>query len=209
MVACSRARASWRAIVSRPELTPASWAIRLARSTWVDGIGDGSSLTGGSVRVLAGSMALAISSSVSGGPGGRLSRSRTLASSAKLLSVIEPSVPLLFLPLLDEDIVMLPEMGTAVARQEKSLWGHGQALYDVHRLDCRKQSNRWVMIRPLRALTVARAEGTCLEWNDSLLGFLLCRGMRQGGQPVSADRLSQRRAVNGGFRTCRGCRLPH
>src|SRR6266851_7379646 len=118
MVACSRARASWRAIVSRPELTLASWAIRLARSTWVDAIGDGSSMTGGSVWVVAESMALAVSSSASGGPGGRLSRSSTVASSAKLLRVIEPLVPLLFLPLLDEDIVVLPEMGTAVTRQE-------------------------------------------------------------------------------------------
>src|SRR6266699_2288942 len=111
MVACSRARASWRAIVSRPELTLASWAIRLARSTWVDAIGDGSSMTGGSVSVVAGSMALGVSSSASGGPGGRLSRSRTLASSAKLLRVFEPLMPLLFLPSLNEDIVIAPEDG--------------------------------------------------------------------------------------------------
>src|SRR6266508_3275944 len=66
-----------------------------------------------------------------------------------------------------------------------------------------------VMIRALRALTVARAEGTCLERNDSLLGFVLCRIPRQGGQPISANRLSQRRAVNRGLRTWRGCRLPY
>src|SRR6266851_3479542 len=65
------------------------------------------------------------------------------------------------------------------------------------------------MIRALRALTVARAEGTSSERNYGLLGFVLCRRTRQGGQPISADRLSQRRAVNGGFRTCRGWRLPH
>src|SRR5438128_5903529 len=68
-------------------------------------------MTGGSVWMFAGSMALVVSSSVSSGPGGRLSRSSTLARSAKLLRVIEPLVPLLFLPVLDEDIVMLPEMG--------------------------------------------------------------------------------------------------
>src|SRR6266568_2131965 len=108
MVACSRARASWRAIVSRPELTLASWAIRLARSSWVDAIGDGSSMTGDSVWAVTDSIGLVVSSSVSGGPGGRLWRSRTVASSAKLLRVIEPLVPLLFLPVLDEDIVIAP-----------------------------------------------------------------------------------------------------
>src|SRR5712692_9861977 len=111
MVACSRARASWRAIVSRPELTLASWAIRLARSIWVDAIGDGCSMTAGSVSVVVESMALGVSSSVSGGPGGRLSRSRTPASSEKLLSVIEPLLRLLFLPSLNEDIVIAPEQG--------------------------------------------------------------------------------------------------
>src|SRR5579859_1564928 len=65
------------------------------------------------------------------------------------------------------------------------------------------------MIRALRALTVARAEGTGLEWNDRLLGFVLCRVTRQDGQPISASRLSQRRAVNAGIRTCRGCRLTY
>src|SRR5579859_8182927 len=118
MVACSRARASWRAIVSTPADTLASWAIRLARRPSVDAIGGGSSMTGVSVWVVAGSLALVVSSAMLGGPGGRLSRSRTLASSAKLLRVIEPLVPLLFLPLLNEDIVVLPEMGTAVPRQE-------------------------------------------------------------------------------------------
>jgi hypothetical protein len=65
------------------------------------------------------------------------------------------------------------------------------------------------MIRASRALTVARAEGTCLEWDNGLLGFVLCRGTRHGGQPISANRLSQRRAVNAGIRTWRGCRLAH
>src|SRR5579859_2548864 len=66
-----------------------------------------------------------------------------------------------------------------------------------------------VMIRALRALTVARAEGTRLERHDGLLGLVLCRGTRQGGQPISADRLSQRRAVTSVIRTCCGCRLPY
>src|SRR6266851_433571 len=134
MVACSRARASCRAIVSRPELTLASWAIRPARSTWVDAIGDGSSMRGGSVSVVAGSMVLAVSSSASGGPGGRLSRSRTPASSEKLFSVIEPLVPLLFLPLLDKDIVVAPEQGDGRGPTGKSLSDHGQRQYDAHRV---------------------------------------------------------------------------
>src|SRR5438128_1058931 len=66
-----------------------------------------------------------------------------------------------------------------------------------------------VMIRALRALTVARAEGIGSESDDRLLGFVLCRIPRQGGQPISANRLSQRRAVNGGLRTCRGCCLTY
>ena len=96
-------------------------------------------MTGGSVWVVAESMALGVSSSVSGGPGGRLSRSRTLASSEKLLRVIEPLVPLVpLVPLLflDEDIVSAPEQGNDRDLTGKSLSGHGQALYDVHRLDC-------------------------------------------------------------------------
>src|SRR2546430_631854 len=46
----------------------------------------------------------------------------------------------------------------------------------------------------LRALTVARAEGTCFERHDCLLGFVLCRIPRQGGPPISANRLSHPRA---------------
>src|SRR5947207_14968699 len=65
------------------------------------------------------------------------------------------------------------------------------------------------MVRALRALTVARAEGTCFEWDNGLLGFVLCRVTRQGGQPISANRLSQRRAVNAAIRACRGCRLTY
>src|SRR5216683_5919431 len=65
------------------------------------------------------------------------------------------------------------------------------------------------MIRALRALTVARAEGTSSERNYGLLGFVLCRGTRQGGQPISADRLSHRRAVNGSTRISSGRCLPY
>jgi hypothetical protein len=50
--------------------------------------------------------------------------------------VIEPLVPLLFLPLLNEDIVIAPKQGNGRGPTGKSLSGHGQALYDVHRLDC-------------------------------------------------------------------------
>src|SRR5579859_492400 len=64
-------------------------------------------------------------------------------------------------------------------------------------------------IRSLRALTVARAEGTRSERNYGLLGFVLCRFLRQGGQPISANRLPQRRAVNAGIHACRGCGLTY
>src|SRR5712691_8078615 len=137
MVACSRARASWRAIVSRPELTLASWAIRLARSRCAGELEGAwlSTVDSESAREVSSALSvlslLSMLSSTSGGPGGRLSRSRTLASSEKLLRVIEPLVPLLFLPLLDEDIVLLPE-GNGNDPTRKSLLGHGRALYDVH-----------------------------------------------------------------------------
>ena len=57
-----------------------------------------------------------------------------------------------------------------------------------------------MMTRAYELWLLLRAEGTCFERHDGLLGFVLCRGTRQGGQPISADRLSQRRAVNGGIR---------
>ena len=119
--------------------------------------------------MLAGSMALAISSSVSGGPGGRLSRSRTLASSAKLLRVIEPLVPLLFLPVLDEDIVVLPEMGTAVIRQENPCrvtasgftMSTGWAALTVQPMDDDQAYEPWLLLRPrglaLNGTTVSSA----------------------------------------------------
>src|SRR5579859_6898869 len=65
------------------------------------------------------------------GPGGRLSRSRTSASWAKLFSVMEPLLPLL----LEVDIVTAPEDGNALTRHEKSLSGHGQTHYDAHWMD--------------------------------------------------------------------------
>src|SRR5207302_1619042 len=111
-VACWRARASWRAMVSRPALMLASWAMTLARSRCAAAVEAGSSATTlDSVSAGVLSTVTAVSSTASGGPGGRLSRSRTLASSEKLLRMIDPLVPLLFLPVLDEDIVIAPEQG--------------------------------------------------------------------------------------------------
>src|SRR6266849_789648 len=99
-------------------------------------------------------------SSESAGPGGRLWRSRTSASSEKLLSVIEPLAPLLFL---EEDIVVL--------RKWERPW-----------------SDQWDCDQCLRTLAVPRAEGTCFERDDGSLGFFLSCWVRQGGQPIAADR---------------------
>jgi hypothetical protein len=108
MVACSRARASWRAIVSRPELTLASWAIRLARSGCVGGVAGAWSATLDPASAAWCRRCRRSGRRRGGGPGERLWRSGRLASSAKLLSVIEPFVPLL---LLDEYFVIAPEHG--------------------------------------------------------------------------------------------------
>src|SRR6266542_3475655 len=58
-----------------------------------------------------------------------------------------------------------------------------------------------VMIRALRALTVARAEGIGFELYDRPFGFVLCDVMREGSQAVSADGFPHGSALNGGVLT--------
>src|SRR5207248_819357 len=110
MLACSRARASSRAAVSRLLLRPASRAISLARSWgavgWTTGAGGVGAELSLVLIVLLDPLSsaefsppLVFVSSAVDGPGGRLSRSRCSARSAKLLSVM--------VPLLVEDIVCL------------------------------------------------------------------------------------------------------
>src|SRR3954452_14647470 len=107
-MACSRARASSRAAVSRLLLRPATRAIKPARSWgaagWTTGAGDvGAELSLVLIVLLDPLLSAEFSpppvfvSPTSGGPGGRLSRSRCCARSVNALSVM--------VPLLVEDIV--------------------------------------------------------------------------------------------------------
>ena len=114
-------------------------------------------------------------------------------------------VPLPFL--VDEDIVVLPKKGTAVpTRKSLSVTASGSTMPigwtapTVHQMGDDQG---------LRTLVVVAAEGTGLERNHRLLGFVLCRVVRQGGQPISANRFPRRRAVNACMGTCTSRRLSH
>src|SRR5438270_13802350 len=131
MLACSRARASSRAAVSRLLLRPASRAISPARSWgaagWAAGAGDvGVELSLVLIVLLDPLLSAEFSpppvfvSPASGGPGGRLSRSRCSARSAKVLSVM--------VPLLVEDIVCL--RGKERPRPGRKVVGPRPASYD-------------------------------------------------------------------------------
>jgi hypothetical protein len=83
--------------------------------------------------------------------------------------VIEPLVPLLFLPVLDEDIVVLPEMGTAVIRQENPCrvtasgftMSTGWTALTVQLMDDDQAYEPWLLLRPwglaLKCVTVSSA----------------------------------------------------
>src|SRR5919199_2170614 len=174
MVACSRARASSRAMLSSPVLTDASWAITLARSSCVAGkAGASTGLTSRSPAE-ASTVELVLTSAVeseSAGPRGRLSRSRTLASSEKLLRMIRPLAPLLLW--VDEDIALCSRSGHGDGR-DKIVVGHRRWQYDAHRMD-RGNGPPMSDDQGLRTLVVVAAEGTGSEWRDGLLGFFLRR----------------------------------
>ena len=99
--------------------------------------------------------------SVSLGPGGRLSRSRTSASCAKLFSVIEPLLPLLYEE--EEDIVGAPEDGNGRDPTRKSLSGHGQTHYDAHRMDCANSPPDGTTIRAYELWSPLRPRGLGLN----------------------------------------------